>query len=48
MFNWYEMWILGCYENYANKLSKATSIDDIKTINKWWKGCLKKYNDEKE
>jgi hypothetical protein len=47
MFNWYESWILGCYKNYTEKLSNITSSKDEKIINKWWKGCLKKYKDEK-
>ena len=47
MFNWYESWILGCYNNYTDKLSNITSSKDEKIINKWWKGCLKKYYNEK-
>jgi hypothetical protein len=47
MFNWNEQWILGCYKNYNKRLSEATSSKDVKILNKWWKGCLKKFNDEK-
>jgi|LauGreDrversion4_2_1035121.scaffolds.fasta_scaffold40988_8 hypothetical protein len=47
MFNYMELWILGCYKNYNERLVVASSSKDVKIINKWWKGCLKKFNDEK-
>jgi hypothetical protein len=47
MFNWMEQWILGCYKNYNQRLVVAPSSKDVKKINNWWKGCLKKFNDEK-
>lgn len=47
MFNWNEQWILGCYKSYNERLAGAASEKDVKKITKWWKGCLKKFNDEK-
>jgi hypothetical protein len=46
-FNWMERWILGCYKNYIiNKLNSTTPVSKRYNEN-WWKGCLKKYYNEK-
>lgn len=48
IFNWMEDWILGCYKNYNERLSLITSKKDLQNLNKWWKGCIRTYNKEKE
>lgn len=45
--NYNESWILGCYKNYNLRLSTAATPKDVKKLNSWWKGCLKKFNDDK-
>ena len=36
-----ESWIIGCYKHYQSNITD-------KSIEKWWKGCLKKYNKERK
>ena len=47
-FNYIENWVLSCYFSFIKRSEDVNTFEEYLKLEKWFMGCLKKYNKDKE